>query len=569
MSQAKDPSSFPEVWGGVECSICRINDSFSDQLAASGHYDRTSDIHDFAALGITALRYPVLWERHQSRKNQDIDWTWTDQRLQAIRNHNIVPIVGLLHHGSGPSFTSLEDPHFGEGLAAYAGQVARRYPWVLNYTPVNEPLTTARFSGLYGKWYPHKTCALACAKMLLNQVKAVVLSMKAIRAVNPSAKLIQTEDIAKIHSKPALAYQADFENERRWLTYDLLCGRVRPGHSLWDYLMFIGIERSELDFFVANPCVPDILGGNYYITSERWLDDGLDKYPPDIHGGNGVDAYADVEAVRHIAPAGLSALLEEIHHRYALPIAITEAHLNCTREEQLRWLNEIWTTACHARRRGVDIRSVTAWALTGAYDWDSLLTRNDGHYESGPFAISGNRTEMTAGTKITEGTKMTAGIKITAVGHLIKALAANGFMDHPLLLEPGWWNRRATRPANSKKLLIVAPDKHNCGLLRKICETRGIDTRFLPSSRPADVREGWGVIDLTAQTDDDRLRAACLLRNLPYLRCSAAMIESKDLPALNRWLDLFIDKAIASLPRRSIASGRRTLTGAYRPMPLI
>ena len=25
-----------------------------------------------------------------------------------------------------------------------------RYPWIDAYTPVNEPLTTARFSGLYG-----------------------------------------------------------------------------------------------------------------------------------------------------------------------------------------------------------------------------------------------------------------------------------------------------------------------------------------------------------------------------------------------------------------------------------
>ena len=33
--------------------------------------------------------------------------------------------------------------------------VAERYPWVRRYTPVNEPLTTARFSALYGLWYPH------------------------------------------------------------------------------------------------------------------------------------------------------------------------------------------------------------------------------------------------------------------------------------------------------------------------------------------------------------------------------------------------------------------------------
>ena len=33
--------------------------------------------------------------------------------------------------------------------------VAARYPWVRDWTPVNKPLTTARFSALYGYWYPH------------------------------------------------------------------------------------------------------------------------------------------------------------------------------------------------------------------------------------------------------------------------------------------------------------------------------------------------------------------------------------------------------------------------------
>src|SRR5215213_905302 len=83
------------------------------------------------------------------------DWRWSDQRLARLRDLGITPIVGLLHHGSGPRWTSLTDPAFPERLAAYAGAVAARYPWVQDYTPLNEPLTTARFSGLYGHWYPH------------------------------------------------------------------------------------------------------------------------------------------------------------------------------------------------------------------------------------------------------------------------------------------------------------------------------------------------------------------------------------------------------------------------------
>ena len=51
---------------------------------------------------------------------------------------------------------------------------------------------------------------------------------------------MQTEDLGKTHSTPALRYQADFENERRWITFDLLSGRLAPGDAMWGYLRWAG-----------------------------------------------------------------------------------------------------------------------------------------------------------------------------------------------------------------------------------------------------------------------------------------------------------------------------------------
>ena len=105
-------------------------------------------------------------------------------------------------------------------------------PWVRKCTPVNEPLTTARFSALYGHWYPHAQDEHSFARALLNQCSAILLSMRSIPTVNSSARLVQTEDMGKVFSTPKLAYQAAFENERRWRTYDLLCGRVNRTHRM-------------------------------------------------------------------------------------------------------------------------------------------------------------------------------------------------------------------------------------------------------------------------------------------------------------------------------------------------
>jgi dTDP-4-dehydrorhamnose reductase len=426
MNQGKpNPRSPLELWAGVECTVNRVQDSYLDQLVSSRHDVRAEDLQLFARLGLKTLRYPILWERLQPEAAAGPDWRWADARLGKLQALGIRPIVGLVHHGSGPRHTNLVNHSFAQGLAAYGGAVAARYPWVDSYTPVNEPLTTARFSALYGHWYPHARDNLRFTRALITQCRAVVLAMRSIRAVNASARLVQTEDLGKVWSTPSLAYQADFENERRWLTWDLLCGRVDRLHPLWEYLRWAGVEDSELAWFLDNPCPPDILGINYYLTSERFLDERIERYPVWCHGGNGRTRYADVEAVRvsNAGLAGIGSLLRETWQRYQIPLAVTEVHLGCTREEQVRWLAEVWQAAEAQCQAGVPVCAVTAWSLLGSYDWDSLVTRASGHYEPGVFDLRGPQPRP------------------TALARVLADLAAGRRPQHPVLDSPGWWRR--------------------------------------------------------------------------------------------------------------------------------
>ena len=34
--------------------------------------------------------------------------------------------------------------------------------------------------------------------------------------------------------------------------------------------------------------LPDMIGVNYYVTSERYLDENIENYPPESIGGNGI-----------------------------------------------------------------------------------------------------------------------------------------------------------------------------------------------------------------------------------------------------------------------------------------
>ena len=393
-----------KLWGGIECSLNRVRGTRFDQLALNGHYTRGDDLDKIAALGIRTLRYPLLWERAATGSPEEYDWAFADERLPRMRALGIEPIAGLVHHGCGPDHTELLAENFATGLAHYAGRLAARFPWVEWYTPVNEPLTTARFSGLYGLWHPHARDARSFARILLNECRATVLAMRSIREVNPRAKLLQTDDLGTIYSTENLAYQAEFENHRRWLAWDLLCGLVGPRHALYGYLRGSGIGTDELAWFVDNPCPPAVIGIDHYVTSDRFLDEDIGRYPPCHWGGNGREQYADINAVRVLETAGTSLrrIIVEAAQRYGLPVALAEVHIGCTPDQQMRWLHDAWTICCELEARGVDIRVVTAWAMFGSFDWNSLLTVGEGAYEAGVFAVADGALQRTPLTAMVE-----------------------------------------------------------------------------------------------------------------------------------------------------------------------
>lgn len=411
------------LWGGIECTINRVGDRYLDQAALSGHNARADDLDRFAALGIRALRYPLLWETFSNATDPERLWAWHDVRLDRLRQHGVHPILGLVHHGSGPPETNLLSPDFVDGLKDHARRAIHRYPWIRDWTPVNEPLTTARFSTLYGHWYPHLRDERAFWSGLLVQIEATRAAMSEIRRIKPDARLIQTEDLGRTASTPELAGQAQFDNQRRWASWDLLTGRLTADHPLWGRLIEMGFEN-RLAPLAVQPCVPDMLGLNHYLTSDRFLDHRLDLHPVSTHGGSPFGPFADVEAVRACEhPPGLERALRECWARYQIPIACTEVHNGCTREEQMRWLAEAWEISTRLRGEGVAIHAVTVWSLLGAYDWDSLLIRADGRYESGVFDVR------------------SATPRETALAPMIRQLAASEMPDHPMLANGGWWRR--------------------------------------------------------------------------------------------------------------------------------
>jgi dTDP-4-dehydrorhamnose reductase len=446
-----------ELWGGVECTVVRIGDEFRSQLHDTGHWSRMSDLDAMAELGVKATRYPIVWETVAPEVPTELDLSWHDKRLERLRELGIKVIAGLVHHGSGPKYASMLDPHFPRMLGEYAGRIARRYPWIESWTPVNEPLTTARFSCLYGHWYPHGNDIETMFRGLVNECLGTLYAMREIRKVNPAAQLLVTEDMGKTFSTDRLSYQADHENERRWLSLDLLAGRVVPGHRFYPWLLKAGVTQESLDELATGEATPDIIGINHYLTSERFLDHRVERYPDVTPGSNGVDIYVDLEAVRidrlknQVGPA---MRLREVWQRYGIPIAYTEVHHGCSRDEQVRWLVEVWNACEKERAKGADIRAVTLWSMFGNVDWRSLLTRRDNIYDVGVFDTRGETPRP------------------TLIAKAAAALGRGEKFDHPVLDLPGWWKRPGRCHARRRYEMLP----RDCSKARPLLITGGTGT---------------------------------------------------------------------------------------------
>jgi dTDP-4-dehydrorhamnose reductase len=403
-----------EVWASPEPTFARIDAGrWRDQMHETGHDVRDGDVDLLADLGVAGTRYPVLWEKVAPHAPDARDFGWAERRLNALAERGVEPIVTLLHHGSGPSYTSLIDPAFPRLFADYAAATARRFPWVKRWTPINEPLTTARFSTLYAAWYPNRYFDdAAFGRAIVNEALAIAFASERIRDAVPGAQFLLTEDLQSFTAADAgvEAYVAH-KRERTFLSCELLMGRIVDGHPMHRYLVArCGIDPAELRLLERRPQPPDVMGWNYYPNSERWLE------------SEGEGRHRNV-AVVDVAPERMDmrALLRAAHARLGIPFALSEVHVLGNERERARWMLQRFDDALAVQAEGVPVVAFGAWAAFGMVDWVSLLRRTEQVCEDGVYTCAGPHGRP----------------QRTLVADVVQALAAGRI---PVMAAgPGWW----------------------------------------------------------------------------------------------------------------------------------
>lgn len=330
-----------------------------DEYESTQHYDQwRTDFQLVKEAGATTVRYGLPWYRVNPAPGE-WDWEWTDEVISyAVDELGLVLIIDLVHYGTPEWLSgSFTDPGYPAAVAEYAGAVAARYAGRIDrFTPLNEPLVTASFTGARAIWPPYESGDSGWARVVVNVAAGIRDSIRAIKAAQPRATIVHVEAThVWTTMDPVLEDHRDALSERNYLPTDLVLGRVTPEHALYGWLVEQGIAPAILEGLLS-PCpAPDIIGLNYYPElSCREL-----VIIEEVPVGVAFDGWTD----------GLRQVLTEFDERYGIPLFISETGVEGNADHLIAWLQASAECAFALREEGIIVLGLTWWPLFDFVDW--------------------------------------------------------------------------------------------------------------------------------------------------------------------------------------------------------
>lgn len=330
-----------------------------DEYELTRHYQLWKKDFDLVAeAGIRTLRWGIPWYRVQPEPNR-WDWGWTDEALDYLVNvKGITPILDLMHYGTpGWLDNSFINASYPQRVAEYAAAVARRYRNLVRfYTPLNEPVINADYSGRKGVWPPYLKGMDGMVKVLVSIARGIVLTTRALRSEQPDGLTVQVEALWKNQTdRPEWQEQVALNNLRPYLSFDLTTGRVTPEHPLAPLLFEMGVNDRELAWFAENGVRQDILGANFY---------------PWSYG----EVHRDARGQLRRAPGrtdghALAEILTDAYQRYHMPVMVTETSAKGEVDLRACWMDETIEAVFSLRQAGVPVVGYTWFPFFSMIDW--------------------------------------------------------------------------------------------------------------------------------------------------------------------------------------------------------
>jgi beta-glucosidase/6-phospho-beta-glucosidase/beta-galactosidase len=355
-----NPSNFMFATG-IECSYPTIGNGKirRDLLEECGHYKYwKEDLGLVKELGLNVLRYGLPYYAI-SKSDGKYDWSFADLAMNEMKRLGITPILDLMHFGVPDWIGNFQNPELPLHFSKYAEAVAKRYPWVRFYTPVNEIFVSAKASALDGLWNEQKKDARSFVTAIKNLVAASIMANHRIAKQRPDCIIVQSESAEYIHEFSAtVSKETTLVNKLRFLSLDLLYAHP-PDADVCMYLFDNGLTRDEYEWFMAGePPGYQVMGNDYYGRNERIkMPDGTMLNASDVLGWYKITkAYYD---------------------RYRKPVMHTETNV-LNADEASVWLYKQWINVLEIRKDGIPVLGFTWYSLIDQIDWDIELAEKKG-----------------------------------------------------------------------------------------------------------------------------------------------------------------------------------------------
>jgi len=345
---------------GIECSYPTIDNGRTrrDQLEECGHYKHwKKDFQLVKEMGLKVLRYGLPYYKIHLGPDE-YDWTFADEVMAEMDRLEIIPILDLLHFGLPDWLGNFQNPELPIHFAKYAKAVAKRYPWVRYYTPVNEIYVTAKMSAKDGVWNEQMKSDRAFVTAMKNLVAASILATHNIAECRPDVIIIQSETAEFTHeAKSEQSAEIRLMNKQRLISLDLLYAHP-PDADIYIYLMDNGMTQEEyLWFMKGEPPGYQVMGNDYYGRNEKIL-------KPD----NSVCTAEDV--------MGWYQITRDYYERYKKPVMHTETN-TFDADQNSSWLWKQWINILRMRAEGVPVLGFTWYSLIDQIDWDTGLAEKN------------------------------------------------------------------------------------------------------------------------------------------------------------------------------------------------
>lgn len=329
-----------------------------DEYELIDHYGQwRSDLDLIASLGVRSMRYGVPWYR-VNPEPASFDWSWTDLVFDHLARLGIRPIVDLVHYGT-PIWLrrSFVDPDYPARVADYAAAMVERYGTVAGgWTPLNEPVVNADFSGRRAVWPPHLHGRHGYDRVLVAIAEGIASTIAAIRDVQADARIVAVEPCDILTTdEPALERLIQERWESLFLPLDLVLGRVDSGHTQHARLLGSGISEERLAALVERPQPVDVIGVNFY---------------PHMSRAKLVTERGRVRRRNRYATGDdLGLALARFHRHTGLPVMITETSDNAGVERRARWMDDSVEALGRAAAAGVPVVGYTWFPVLSHIDW--------------------------------------------------------------------------------------------------------------------------------------------------------------------------------------------------------